>query len=126
VATVHRITPRAKEVGEAWERGGRRLLRGKQNEIEREGARTGLGWAGSGRAGTEAHNTRDHGSKPNTNRNPKRGEMDVRLNTTSDKRNMLRHDATPMSTKVFVHTRYGHQSLYFFENGKKERNRKRK
>jgi hypothetical protein len=61
VATVHRITPRAKEVGEAWERGGRRLLRGKQNEIEREGARmgvgvlggrdqggAGLGWVGSG------------------------------------------------------------------------------
>jgi hypothetical protein len=30
--------------------------------------------------------------------NSKRGETDARLNTTSDKRNMLRHDATPMST----------------------------
>jgi hypothetical protein len=44
VATVHRITPRAKEVEERWERGGRRLLRGKQNEIERGRGRTWGGW----------------------------------------------------------------------------------
>ena len=31
-------------------------------------------------------------------RTENRNEMDARLNTTSDKRNMLRHDATPMST----------------------------
>jgi hypothetical protein len=37
-------------VGEGWERGGRRLLRGKQNEIEREGAPWARvpGWAGLG------------------------------------------------------------------------------
>jgi hypothetical protein len=108
--TVHRITLRAKEVGEGWERGGRRLLRGKQIEIEREGAHMGGGGArgmrpGPGRAGlgrvrlglkptTQATTDR----KPNTNQNPKRGETDARLNTTSDKRNMLRYDATPMST----------------------------
>jgi hypothetical protein len=49
--TVHRITPSAKEVEERWERGWerdwRRLLRGKQNEIEREGrAHGGLGRQG--------------------------------------------------------------------------------
>jgi hypothetical protein len=38
-------------VGEGWERGGRRLLGGKQNEIEREGARMGGGGArGAARA----------------------------------------------------------------------------
>jgi hypothetical protein len=58
-------------VGEGWERGGRRLLREKQNEIEREGlgahggrlgraARARLSWAGSGRAGKGAHYTHDH------------------------------------------------------------------
>jgi hypothetical protein len=36
------------------------------------------------------------------------------------------HDAIPMTTLVFVHTPYGHQSLYCFEIVKKERNRKRK
>jgi hypothetical protein len=93
-----------------WEKGGRRLLRGKQIEIEREGAHMGGGGArgmrpGPGRAGlgrvrlglkptTQATTDR----KPNTNQNPKRGETDARLNTTSDKRNMLRYDATPMST----------------------------
>jgi hypothetical protein len=30
--------------------------------------------------------------------NPKRDEANTRLNTTSDKRNMLQHDATPMTT----------------------------
>jgi hypothetical protein len=35
---------------------------------------------------------------PIANRNPKRDEANTRLNTTSDKRNMLRHDATPMTT----------------------------
>jgi hypothetical protein len=35
---------------------------------------------------------------PIADQNPKRNEANTRLNTTSDKRNMLRHDATPMST----------------------------
>jgi hypothetical protein len=30
--------------------------------------------------------------------NPKRDEANTRLNTTSDKINMLQHDATPMTT----------------------------
>jgi hypothetical protein len=68
------------------------------------GARPGLGWAalgwavlgrGPGRKPT-THATTDR--NPIANRNPKRGETDARLNTTSDKRKMLRHDATPMST----------------------------
>jgi hypothetical protein len=68
------------------------------------GARPGLGWAalgwvvlgrGPGHKPT-THATTDR--NPIANRNPKRGETDARLNTTSDKRKMLRHDATPMST----------------------------
>jgi hypothetical protein len=35
----------------------------------------------------------------------------------------MQHPCQPM---FFVYTRYGHQSLYFFENWKEERNRKRK
>jgi hypothetical protein len=35
---------------------------------------------------------------PITNRNTKRDEANTQLNTTSDKRNMLWHDATPMTT----------------------------
>jgi hypothetical protein len=35
---------------------------------------------------------------PIADQNPKLDEANTRLNTTSDKRNMLRHDATPMST----------------------------
>jgi hypothetical protein len=97
------------------------------------GARwAGPGWARSGRAGLgrgpgqkpTTHETTDR--NPITNRNPKRNETISRLNTTSDKRNMLRHDATPMSTLVFVYTQYEHQSLYCFETGMKERNGKRK
>jgi hypothetical protein len=61
--------------------------------------RAGLGQAGLGRvAGRNptARTTRDR--NPIANRNPKRDEVNTRLNTTSDKRNMLRHDATPMTT----------------------------
>jgi hypothetical protein len=62
------------------------------------------GRAGSGRARLgrrpvrkpTTHTTTDR--NPIANRNLKRGETDARLNTTSDKRKMLRHDATPMST----------------------------
>jgi hypothetical protein len=60
--------------------------------------------AGPGRAGLGC----GLGQKPTTsattdrtpiaNQNPKRDETNTRLNTTSDKRNMLRHDATPMTT----------------------------
>jgi hypothetical protein len=45
---------------------------------------------------TTTHATTDR--NPIANQNPKRGETDTRLNTTSDKRKMLRHDATLMST----------------------------
>jgi hypothetical protein len=56
--------------------------------------RAGLGWARPGQKPT-TRTTTDR--NPIANRNPKRGETDTRLNTTSDKRNMLQHDATPMS-----------------------------
>jgi hypothetical protein len=62
---------------------------------------------------------------PITKRNLKRDKAYTGLNTTSDKRNMLQYDATPMTTYVFIYTQYGHQSLYCFEIGK-ERNEKRK
>jgi hypothetical protein len=69
----------------------------------------GARWSAPGRAGLgRARLGRGLARKPTThmttdrnliaNRNPKRGETDARLNTTLDKRNMLRHDATPMST----------------------------
>jgi hypothetical protein len=35
---------------------------------------------------------------PNAKRNPQRDKTNARLNMTSNKRDMLRHDATPMTT----------------------------
>jgi hypothetical protein len=66
--------------------------------------RVGSGRSRSGRAGLvrgprqkpTTHATTDR--NPIVNRNPKRGETNARLNTTSDKRKMLQHDATLMST----------------------------
>jgi hypothetical protein len=85
--------------------------------------------AGPGRAGPH------RGSKPTTrtttnrnpiaNRNPKRDETNMRLTTISDKEicfSMMQH---PWHLS-FVYTWHGHPSLYCFEIGKKERNRKRK
>jgi hypothetical protein len=51
--------------------------------------RVGLGWVGLGRGPvwkptTHTHTTTDR--KQNANQNPKRGETDARLNTTSDKK----------------------------------------
>jgi hypothetical protein len=62
------------------------------------------GRAGPGRAGLgrtmgqnpAARTTIDR--KPNAKRNPQRDKTNARLNTISNKRNMLRHDATPMTT----------------------------
>jgi hypothetical protein len=89
-------------------------------------SRTGPGRAGLGHVMGRNPMTRTTTDRnPIMNRNPKRGEVNMRLNTTSDKRNMIQHDATPMSTWVFVYTQYGHQSLYCFETGK-ERNGKKK
>jgi hypothetical protein len=108
-ATAHRITPRAKEVEERWERGEREIgggcCAGKTNDIEREGRGVHGGWGargarpGPGRGPGQRPTT--HATtyrKPPTNRNPKRDETNTRLNMTSEKRNMLRHDASPMST----------------------------
>jgi hypothetical protein len=61
--------------------------------------RAGPDWAGLGRGPGQkptTHATTDR--NPIANRNSKRDETNTRLNTTSDKINMLRHDATPMST----------------------------
>jgi hypothetical protein len=61
--------------------------------------RAGLDRAGLGRGPGQkptTHATTDR--TPIVNRNPKRDETNTRLNTTSDKRNMLRHDATLMTT----------------------------
>jgi hypothetical protein len=57
------------------------------------------GWAGLGRTAVQnpaARTTTD--LRPSMKRNPQRDKTDARLNTTSDKTNMLRHDATPMTT----------------------------
>jgi hypothetical protein len=116
--------------------GGEGVVRGKNQmrEIERRGrawggpgARgPGPGQAGLGHvAGQNPMTCTTTDRNPIVNQNPKRDEANTRLNTTSDKRNMHRHDATPMSTWVFVYTQYGHQSLYCFET-EKEQNGKRK
>jgi hypothetical protein len=74
---------------------------------EGRGARGALSWAGPGWAalgqarlgrGSYTRGAHDHGSETNHETRSERGKTDVRLNTTSDKRNMLRHDAIPMTT----------------------------
>jgi hypothetical protein len=61
-------------------------------------------WARPGRAGLGRIVGRNPMTRttidrnPLANQNPKRDKMNTRLNTTSSKRNMPRHDATPMST----------------------------
>jgi hypothetical protein len=78
-------------------------------EIERRGRmgrggapgvrRLGLGRAGLGRVAGRNPTTRTTTDRnPITNQNSKRDEVNTRLNMTSDKRNMLRHDVTPMTT----------------------------
>jgi hypothetical protein len=123
-------------------------LRGKTIEIERGrearawgvwGARVrGQGWARLGQAGSDCaglgcrpgqkpttHATTDR--NPSANRNPKRNDTNTRLkyDIIQKKKSfgMMQH---PCQLRFFVHTQYGHQSLYCFEIGKKERNRKRK
>jgi hypothetical protein len=59
-------------------------------------ARAGPGWVAS-RVEIPRHAQPRIGI-PIADQNLKRDEANTRLNTTSDKRNMLRHDATPMST----------------------------
>jgi hypothetical protein len=75
--------------------GGGRGARGAPGRAE-------PGWAGLGQArsghGSKAHGAHGHRSETNRELKSERDETDARLNTTSDKRNMLRHDATPMST----------------------------
>jgi hypothetical protein len=93
--TVHRITL-GQGGGREVEERERELLRGKQKMrgVGRQGraarGRAGLGWVGS-----QAGPDRGPGRKPTTrtttnrnpiaNQNPKRGETEARLNTTSDK-----------------------------------------
>jgi hypothetical protein len=65
----------------------------------------GLGWVGSGWAGphrgSKSHGTHNHRSEFNSrSKIQNETKQHTRLNTTSDKRNMIRHDATPMSTLV--------------------------
>jgi hypothetical protein len=75
----------------------RRERGGRMGEGQgRQGARARAGWAGSHRG---AKNPR-HAQPPIgiRSRTEIRNETNTRLNTTSNKRNMLRHDATLMST----------------------------
>jgi hypothetical protein len=109
-AVIVTESPRDKGKRERWKRGS--CCAGKLNEGkgEKRGARAwggsgargkpvGPDWAGLGRGPGQkptTHMTIDR--NPITNQNLKRDETNIRLNTTSDKRNMPRHDATPMST----------------------------
>jgi hypothetical protein len=87
--------------------GERELCVGKSNERKGERGRQGcagqgraeLGQAGTGRVAGRNPTTRTTTDRnPIANRNPKRDEANTRLNTTSDKEKLLRHDATSMST----------------------------
>jgi hypothetical protein len=92
------------------ERGGRKGegegVAAWENQMREGGGGTwgGCGAPGAGSAGWFVGLGRKHITYTTTdrnqiaNRNPKRGETDARLDTTSDKRKMLRHDATPIST----------------------------
>jgi hypothetical protein len=65
---------------------------GEGQGLEGARARAGrLGRAGS-RAGTEAHNTRDHRSESKS-----RNETEYAIKHNIRQRNMIRHDATPMT-----------------------------
>jgi hypothetical protein len=95
------------EEREVGERGS--FYVGELNEGKRPGK--GGAWGGAGRQGRagrgrvglgrepKSRGTHNHGSEFNS-RSKIRNEtkQHTRLNTTSDKRNMIRHDATPMST----------------------------
>jgi hypothetical protein len=93
---------------EERERGGGEEVAARENQMRererREGTRrgdmgTGPDWAGLGRGPGQkptTHATTDR--TPIANQNPKRDEMNTRLNTTSYKKKMLQHDATPMTT----------------------------
>jgi hypothetical protein len=61
--------------------------------------RAGPGRAGLGRVASQNPTTRTTTDrKPNAKRNPRRDETNARLNMTSNKRDMLRHDTTSMAT----------------------------
>jgi hypothetical protein len=77
---------REKERGRTWEVWGRQGRAGAH--------RVGLDRV-AGRDGSPQHTLPLIGVQLRI-KNPKRGETDARSNTTSDK-NMLRHDATPMT-----------------------------
>jgi hypothetical protein len=129
---------------ERWKKGRGSCRAGKSNEREIERGRMGVwdgrgarGCAGPGRAGSgrtgpgcgpgrkpTTHTTTNR--NPIANRNPKRGETDARLTQHQTKEKCFGMMQYPCQLRFFVYTRDGHQSLYCFENGKKERNGKRK
>jgi hypothetical protein len=85
---------RGRDQGRGVAHGERQGVRGTWAELGR--ARS--GWVGPHR-GSKPRGTHNHRSEFNS-RSKIRNEtkQHTRLNTTSDKRNMIRHDATPMST----------------------------
>jgi hypothetical protein len=92
VARENQMKERERREGvRAWVRGKASGARGPE--------RAGLGRTRLGRTACQNPATRTTTDRnPIVNRNPKRDETNTRLNTTSDKRNMLRHDATLMTT----------------------------
>jgi hypothetical protein len=76
-------------------------MRERERESGAHGGRWGArgAWARLGHvAGQNPTTCTTTDRNPIVKRNPKRDEANTRLNMTSDKRNMLRHDATPMTT----------------------------
>jgi hypothetical protein len=85
---------REREREEGRAHGGREGRQGRAGP-----GRTGLGLARSG-CGSKTRGAQDHGSETNRELKSERGKTDARLNTTSDKTNMFRHDATPTDRKL--------------------------
>jgi hypothetical protein len=122
---------------ERWEREG--VVRGRiewWKERQGEGGAHGEGRAlggrgpGPGRAGphrgTKTHDTHNHG--PEYNHETKSETILSKLVIKHDIK-QKKYDSPWCNTHVnlgFVSTRYGHQSLYYFEIGKKERNEREK
>jgi hypothetical protein len=84
--------------GRAWGGHGRQGRSGRVGPGQVGLGRAGSGWAGP-HSGSKSRGTHNHRSEFNS-RSKIRNEtkQHTRLNTTSDKRNVIQHDATLMST----------------------------
>jgi hypothetical protein len=83
-----------REGARVWGEAGRQGRAGQGRAKLGQAGPTGLGRVAGPNLTTRTTTDRN----PNAKRNPQRDETNARLNMTSNKRDMLRHDATPMTT----------------------------